>query len=90
MKICFRVSSEVKTRVSRIEATKAPIIFLLLDLELEKILEAGYLGLMVFTKALLRRSQFWKRNPKVGYEEYGLDFSITVRKSEKGLIDHSN
>ena len=54
------------------------------------ILEGVDLGFMVFTKALLRRSSYWKDNAKVGSGEYGMDFSITGISSMKGMIDNSN
>ena len=86
----FRASAEVNTRVLLIEVKKAPISLLLIDIKLERILEAGDLGLMVFTKAIFRELLSWKDQPKTGSGEYGVDLRSTGRRNVKGLIDNSN
>ena len=52
MRSYFMAPVEVKTQVPLIEVTKSSLILLFVDLGLEKVLEAGDFGLMVFTKSI--------------------------------------
>ena len=60
----------MKTLVPLIEVAKSPLRLLMVDLGLGNILESGYLGLTVFTKAFSRRSSSWTLNPRVVSGEY--------------------
>ena len=53
------------------------------------ILESGDLGVMVFTKAHLRRSPYCKVKQKVISGEDGVDLRIKVRWSLTGRIEDS-